>query len=28
MAAFAVGKFFRYLLVGGGWAWLETLFRV
>ena len=28
MAAFAVGKFFRYVLVGGGWAWLETLFRV
>ena len=25
LAAFAVGKLFRYLLVAGGWAWFEAL---
>lgn len=24
--AFAVGKFFRYLVVAGGWAWIEAVF--
>ena len=24
-AAFAVGKFSRYVMVGGGWAWFESL---
>jgi membrane protein YqaA with SNARE-associated domain len=24
MAAFAVGKLFRYVLVAGGWAWIEA----
>jgi membrane protein YqaA with SNARE-associated domain len=25
MVAFAVGKLFRYLLVAGGWTWIEAL---
>ena len=25
LAAFAVGKLFRYVLVAGGWAWFEAL---
>lgn len=26
MAAFAVGKLFRYILVGGGWSWFQATF--
>ncbi|MGB3429325.1 MAG: YqaA family protein [Burkholderiaceae bacterium] len=26
LAAFAVGKLFRYVMVGGGWAWIEAVF--
>jgi membrane protein YqaA with SNARE-associated domain len=25
-AAFAVGKFLRYVVVAGGWAWIEAVF--
>ena len=24
-AAFAVGKLFRYIMVAGGWAWIESV---
>jgi membrane protein YqaA with SNARE-associated domain len=27
LLAFAVGKFVRYVLVAGGWAWFEALMR-
>jgi membrane protein YqaA with SNARE-associated domain len=26
MTAFAVGKLFRYVLVGGGWSWFQATF--